>query len=171
MPARLFYVALSVLVAVAACASPRSGSTSGPTFIVVRHAEKGSEDPRDPSLSAAGRLRADALVENLGGQPLAAAYASAFKRTQQTAQPSARASGIEVTTYDAAQPAAEFASQLRAKHAHGTVLVVGHSNTVPDIVAALCACAVAPLADDDYGDLYAVRLDGAGGATLDQRTY
>jgi phosphohistidine phosphatase SixA len=53
-----------------------------------------------------------------------------------------------VTTYDAALDAKDLASTLKQRHASGTVLVVGHSNTVPAIAAALCACVVAPLRDD-----------------------
>jgi phosphohistidine phosphatase SixA len=146
----------------AVCAAPqaRDGSVA---FIVVRHAEKAKDDPRDPSLSETGQKRALALARTLQDQPIVAAYATQYRRTRQTAQPAADAHGVTVIAYDADVPASALAAQLRRDHASGAVLVVGHSNTVPDIVSALCGCAVPPLAESDYGDLY--RVSNAGGAT------
>ena len=163
----------SALLTIAGCASNAAGirAPSGVTYTVVRHAEKTTDDPRDPSLSSAGQARADALAKRFSTTRLSAAYATEFKRTQQTALPAATASGIAITTYDASQPAADFVAQLRRAHARGNVLVVGHSNTVPDIVAALCACTVAPLDESRYGNVYEVSIDGAGNATLAESTY
>lgn len=171
MPCRFVLVALSTLLALTACSTPTPQWARGVTFVIVRHAEKSSDDPRDPSLSVAGQARAAALAARFSGQPLAAAYATPFKRTQQTVQPSATASGIDVMTYDAALPAADLARRLRSTHAHGTILVAGHSNTVPDIVAALCNCAVAAMGDADYGQWFEVRIDRASRATLTERSY
>jgi hypothetical protein len=56
-------------------------------------------------------------------------------------------------------------------HASGNVLVVGHSNTVPDIVAALCACEVAAIDEGTYGDRYDVRIALDGSTTLVRGTY
>jgi broad specificity phosphatase PhoE len=130
------------------------------TFVVVRHAEKAQDDPRDPS--PAGRARAERLAGMLADAPLAAVYATPFRRTRATAQPAARLHGLTVTTYDAAQPAAALAARLRASHARGTVLVVGHSNTAPALAAALCACVVEPMPKDEYGRYY--RLGASPGA-------
>ena len=55
--------------------------------------------------------------------------------------------------------------------ATGTVLVVGHSNTVPDIVSALCKCVVAPIDERDYGNLYDVRIERDTEPVLSQRRY
>jgi len=165
----------SALLAIAGCASsspPVSAmAPEGITYIVVRHAEKATDDPRDPSLSAAGQARAEALARRFSTTRLTAAYATAFKRTQQTALPAATASGIAITTYDASEPAADFVAQLRRAHARGNVLVVGHSNTVPGIVAALCTCTVAPLDESRYGNVYEVSIDDGGDATLTESTY
>ena len=165
----------SALLAIAGCATssqPVSAmAPEGVTYIVVRHAEKATDDPRDPALSAAGQARAEALARRFLTTRLTAAYATAFKRTQQTARPAATASGIAVTTYDASQPAADFVAQLRQTHKRGHVLVVGHSNTVPGIVASLCACTVAALDESRYGDVYEVSIDDAGTAKLTESTY
>ena len=78
---------------------------------------------------------------------------------------------MPVTTYDAGMPAAEFAAQLRREHRGGTVLVVGHSNTAPQIAAALCACDVAPMAETEFDRLMTVTVDPGGRTTFDQQRY
>ena len=135
-------------------------------FIIVRHAEKRSDILRDPSLTDAGLARAQRLATSLASTPLAAAYASAYRRTQQTAASAAAEHGLAVTTYDANQDASELATVLKQRHATGTVLVVGHSNTVPAIAAALCGCVVAPIGEDEYDRRLQVRVDASGKATL-----
>jgi broad specificity phosphatase PhoE len=162
---------LAALLAPAACATHPAAGTGGATFVVVRHAEKATDDARDPGLSAAGQARASALARGLAATPLAAAYATQYKRTQQTAMLAAGASGIAITSYEASQSVGDFVARLRRAHAQGTVLVVGHSNTVPGIVAALCACSVAPLDEGVYDRWYEIRIDAAGQAALTQRTY
>ena len=151
----------------AACAVPRPpGHASMPptTFIIVRHAEKAIDGSTDPPLAAAGVGRARALARRLADTPLVAVYSTPFRRTRETARPSAVLHGVPVTTYDPAMPAPAFAAQLRAAHPSGTVLVVGHSNTVPAIASALCDCQAAPLGENDYDAIYTVRMqrDGAG---------
>lgn len=162
--------ALLLAAVLGGCASvPAPGDTA--VFIVVRHAEKASDDPRDPSLSPAGLQRAQRLAELLDGTSLTTAYATEYRRTQQTAQPAAAAHGLVLTPYDAGQPAEAFTGMLRRTHPRGAVLVVGHSNTVPGIVSALCGCSVEPIGDDDYGNLYRVGFDRDGRATLQHDRY
>ena len=163
-----------LILALAACSTVSHrpvGATT--TFVVVRHAEKGNDDARDPSLSDAGRARALALAlaRLLADAPLSAVYATGYRRTQQTALPAAEAHGLTVTTYDAQSTAATFAAQLRAAHTSGTVLVVGHSNTVPEIVAALSGQPVEPMADTEFDRLYRVRIASDGTAMLEQSRY
>ncbi len=160
------------LATLASCsASMPMHTESTATYIVVRHAEKNTDDPRDPELSAAGQARAKALSAQLSGVRLTAAYATDFRRTRQTAAPTAAANGIDVTGYDATMPAADFAARLRREQPTGTTLIVGHSNTVPDIVAALCACTVEPIDESRYGDRFDVRVDASGSAHLVRSTY
>ncbi len=161
-----------LLASLAACTATPSRDASAPlTFIVVRHAEKATDDPDDPSLSTAGQARASALAERLRAAPLIAAYATEFRRTRQTAQPTADAHGLPVTAYYARGPADEIAAQWKQAHAGGTVLVVGHSNTVPDLVAALCGCATQAMDDVEYDRLSLVRIGSDGRATLDVQRY
>lgn len=145
--------------------------SSGATFVLVRHAEKRADAGNDPDLTPAGIERARVLGESLRDAPLQAAYATAYRRTQQTAAPAAALHGLQVTTYDAKEPAPALAARLIAQHRQGTVLVVGHSNTVADIAGALCSCAVAPLSDDEYDRRIRIRRDAQGRATLEEERY
>lgn len=168
---------LLVLLALASLATacgtlPSRGPAEAPlTFIVVRHAEKATDDPQDPNLSTVGLARADALAERLRDAPLVAAYATEFRRTQQTARPAADAHGLTIGAYFARGPAVESAAHWKQAHRRGTVLVVGHSNTVPDLVAALCSCTTQPMDDTEYDRLSIVRVDAAGRATLEVQRY
>lgn len=172
MPSGFRILFAAAVLALGACASaPAPAPSPALAFVVVRHAEKAADDARDPSLSEAGEARAAALAGLLRDRDVVAAYATGFRRTRDTAAPTAAAHAVAITPYDAAEPAEAFAVRLRREHASGgTVLVVGHSNTVPGIVSALCACEVAPIDESDYGNLYEVRID-AGGATLDRQRY
>lgn len=168
---RVLAVLLASLASACSTMPARDAATAPLTFVVVRHAEKATDDPENPSLSAAGQARADALAARLHDAPLVAAYATEFRRTQQTAQPTANAHRLPVEPYYARGPADEVAARWRQAHRHGTVLVVGHSNTVPDLVAALCECMTAPMDDREYDRLSLVRIDGDGRATLEVQRY
>lgn len=156
----------------AACAgTPRAdrGATTT-SYIVVRHAEK-VDDSRDPDLSATGHARARALAAYLGPLPLTAVYATELKRTGQTVGPSAQVRGLPLTPYASGEAAEAFATRLRATHRGGNVLIAGHSNTVPGIVAALCGCDVAPMPDHEYDRVSTVHVDTAGRARLEIGRY
>lgn len=138
------------------------------TFIVVRHAEKASDGGDDPALDRNGQARARALAKALADVPVKAVYATPTRRTRETAAPVAADKALEVRDYDPALAASELATMLHIRHAGDTVLLVGHSNTVPDIVTALCACPVEPMTEDEYGDLFRVRIAAGGSASLER---
>ncbi|NOT86642.1 MAG: histidine phosphatase family protein [Lysobacter sp.] len=147
-------------------------ATAGETiFVVVRHAEKATDDPKDPTLTASGHARAQRVAGRLADARVSAVYATGYRRTQSTAAPTARAHGLDVRTYDASTAAAELAARLRSAHASGWVLVVGHSNTVPAIAGALCGCEVAPLREDEYDRWIRIRTDRDGTTTLEEERY
>lgn len=162
----------------AAPAAKTNFSATYTTYIIVRHAEKATEagadglfDAKDPPLSALGQTHAAALATALRDAPLYAVYATPFKRTQSTAQPSASQHGLQVKTYTPDLSVATFVAQLSATAKPGAVLVVAHSNTVPEIVAALCHCQTPSIGDADYGDRFDVRVDKNGEATLTHLHY
>jgi broad specificity phosphatase PhoE len=136
--------------------------------VVVRHAEKGTDDPKDPSLSDAGQARAQRLAAALENLPLSAVVASQFKRTQQTAAPAAEAHGVKVHVKpiegDSMEFARTLATHIRQDHAGQALLVVGHSNTVPEMVEALTGTKPEPIADDEFDRVYVVTLPADGKA-------
>lgn len=159
-------------LALAACAaSPPSKRPmhEAARYVVVRHAEKETgplSTPADPALTDAGRQRAMRLARSLEGESVVAVYTTPYLRTRDTALPTARAHGLVPVEYDPRQTAETFVDALRSAHPVGTVLVVGHSNTVPQIAAALCACEVAPMSEDEYEHRFIVDIDGEGRARL-----
>lgn len=136
--------------------------------VVVRHAEKGNDDPRDPALSPDGEARAKALAATLAGAGLDAVYATQYRRTRQTAAPAADAAGlpVQVRPIDADNAAGYGASllrEIRALPAGSTVLVVGHSNTVPLLVEAFAGTAGPAMPESEF-DRYTVVVLPADGA-------
>jgi broad specificity phosphatase PhoE len=131
------------------------GASAQSTIFVVRHAEK-ADAANDPDLSPAGRARAEVLAKVLRDANITAIYTTEFKRTQETAAPLANALGIEVTIVPAAATA-DLATKL--KSASGNALVVGHTNTIPDLVKTLGIAAPLTLTDADYDNLFIVVLE------------
>ena len=107
----------------------------------------------DPNLSPAGRARAKSLAWILRDAGITAVYATEFKRTQQTAAPTAAGARVSVTPVPNKSESLLIA-KLRALH--GNALVVGHSNTVPDIIKGLGLPKPAAIGDADYDNLYIV---------------
>ena len=122
---------------------------------LVRHAEKTGEG-RDPALSEAGQARADELANVLADAGITAIYSSDYRRTRGTAEPLARRLGLEIMVYDPQQ--LESLAQILGKSA-GRTLVVGHSNTTPELVA-LLGGEPGPAIDEagEYDRLYSLTL-------------
>jgi broad specificity phosphatase PhoE len=140
---------LAALVAMAGCASAPA-SPPQPNIYVMRHLDTPS-GATNPDLTPEGQATAQALAGWLAKDPPAIIYVSSTKRAQQTAAPTALRYGVTPKVYDPADSAALIAAVLRET---GTVLVVGHSNTVPDIVEKLGGERPAPLVHEDFGDIW-----------------
>jgi phosphohistidine phosphatase SixA len=162
---------LVVVQLAAACATQGArvgqGAATGTTVVVVRHAEKNTDDPRDPSLSAAGQQRARDLSATLKDAGVTDVYVTQYKRTRQTAEPLAQASGISIVerpinATNSAIYAQDLAHEILTRSAGKSVLVVGHSNTVPDIVKALSGSPVPPITDAEYDHIFVVTIPAAG---------
>lgn len=132
------------------------------TITVVRHAEPAPDGTTDPPLSPDGEQRAARLADLLGPQRGTAVLASGYRRTQQTAAATAAAWGVAVETYDATAPAEEILVSALTDHPSGAILIVGHSNTVPELVGVLCGCRVDPIAESEHGVLHRLTLDAEG---------
>lgn len=151
---------------VALLAAAWAPSTAPATVVlVVRHAER-APGSGDPPISEIGRARARALAEIGTAAGVNVVITTQLQRTRQTAEPLVRAMGITpvviATQPDIAKHAAEIAAAVR-QHSGRTILVVGHSNTVPAIVAALGGPKLPDLCDADYDSLFTVVIDAEGG--------
>ncbi len=138
---------------------------------LMRHGEKALDDPKDPSLSPAGRQRAQALAAWLADKGISAVYCSQYRRTCDTALPAAQGAGLVPQVVPIAGDihafSRAFAQRLLKEHQGQAVLVVGHSNTIPALVTALSGQPMAALAEGDYGRLFALRVDERGVAELE----
>lgn len=143
---------LLLLLATAAQAGPQ-------TVILVRHAEKASEPAGDPGLSAAGQARAEALAAALADAGVDTVLTTQFQRTRATAAPLLAARGLTPTVIDAAGDTAAHVAAVAAavRESGGTVLVVGHSNTVPAIVAALGGPALPMLCETSFSHAFVLQ--------------
>ena len=122
-----------------------------PTMIyLVRHGEKALEG-KDPDLTAQGRQRAQNIAAMLGKAGVAHIFSTPTNRTRQTAQPLAQQNGLQVQLYDPKTPQALVA---KVKTLNGPVLVVGHSNTLPELVRLFGGQPGADVADNEYDRLY-----------------
>lgn len=148
--------AVAAVILFTAAAPPLAGSGPSPvTVVVVRHAEKIDDGTRDPGLSEAGKARAQALVDVLAGTDIAAVYTTQYRRTRATAEPLAIDRGLEVqvreiTRENMATWFDELDAEIHARYAGRTVVVVGHSNTVPEIVQTLTGREMPPMSEDEY---------------------
>lgn len=164
---------LPAFVLALALAVPVAGAAQAQTVVLVRHAEKADPAAADPPLSAAGQARAQALADSLADAKVSTILVSSFQRTQQTAAPLAAASGAPARIVSLAKGldayVAETVALVRAAPAEATVVVVGHSNTVPALAQALGYAAAWPIADCRYDTLLVLRLGTPGAAAVNGR--
>ena len=139
--------------------------TAATTVFVMRHLQKA--EGTDPPLSAEGAANAQALVGMLANSGIKAIFATPTRRAMETAQPLAAKLAIPVTSYDPADPEALV---KKVEGIAGAVLVVGHSNTVPELVARFGGKQAVTLTEQDYGTLFVVTPeDGTVSATRIER--
>ena len=146
-------------------------SSDATTIYLIRHAEKERTNPndRDPSLTQDGLGRAVRWAEVLKNVPLAAVYSTDYKRTRQTASPSALKNQLELKLYD---PRNFNISELKELYKGKSVLVVGHSNTTPFMANALLGKNVYKQIDDNNnGNLYIVTINPNNGETNSSLLY
>jgi broad specificity phosphatase PhoE len=152
---RLIAVLLPLVFASVAFAHEPSQLT---TIILVRHAEKVTDPAiKDPALTPAGEERAQTLARMLAGNDITAIYTTPYVRTRSTAAPLAAAkklTPIEIAT--GASYAHDLAAKLREQH--GTIVVVGHSNTTPDVIKALGIENPPAIPDSDFDNLFIVTI-------------
>ncbi|MGO9512280.1 MAG: SixA phosphatase family protein [Steroidobacteraceae bacterium] len=144
------------------------------TIIVVRHAEKVQGDGADPPLSPAGQARAELLARMFGDARLPghidAIYVSPTLRNRLTAAPLAQRLGLTPTV--AADAPRALARRVLQEHPGGRILVVGHLDTMPAVVAALSGAKnIPPIGAEEYGTMYIVTVPRIGQANVLRLNY
>ncbi|MFL6658201.1 MAG: SixA phosphatase family protein [Massilia sp.] len=127
---------------------------------VSRHAEKAAEG-KDPVLTTQGQARAAHLAHLLRNTGITQVFSTDTMRTRQTAMVTAAQAGLQVQLYDAGKPALVIE---KIKAATAPVLLIGHSNTVPELVKLLGGTAT-PMGDDEFDRLYQVIIAADGSVT------
>jgi broad specificity phosphatase PhoE len=154
---------LVVFASLALCLSATVAAQSGGTIFLVRHAEKLSA-ARDATLSPKGHKRAQCLAHLLGDAGVQVIFASGFVRTQETAKPLAKKLGIKATTVEY-KDIAGLVEKLRAMP-DKNVLVVAHSDTLPDIIEQLGAGKVDAIRDDEFDRLFVFHGTGPSSGSV-----
>ena len=137
--------------------------TDATVVILVRHAERAEDGTSDPPISETGEARARLLAEMLRDVELTHVHTTDYLRTRATGEPTAQEHGLEMTLYDPGDLRA-FAHRLRMTP--GRHLVLGHSNTTPELVEALGGDAHGDIEEMEYDRLYLVTLTPEGADTL-----
>lgn len=162
----------SLLTGLALLAAIPPGANAQTTVVlVVRHAER-APGSGDPPISEIGQARARALAQIGRTAGVSAIVTTQLMRTRQTAAPLAEALGLTpVTVSTQGELGAHVAAVAAAvrQQAGGVVLVVGHSNTVPAIVAALGGVRVPDLCEPEYDALFTLVIEGASTRTIRSR--
>ena len=129
------------------------------TVVLVRHAElmggQAMAEPKHVPLSEAGEARAKRLASFLKDSGISAIYVTDFVRTNKTAEPLSRELKMAPTVLPKGDPAA-LVERLRDQHRGGTVLLVGHSDTLPGLIRALGHPQEIKIEPQDYGNLFIV---------------
>jgi len=147
---KVFIIAAALLLTACSQAAPKPDA-----IFLVRHAEKTTEKT-DPALTEAGQARAVALADRLEDEDITHIHSSDTKRTRDTAAPLAERLGLGVEIYDASDLPA---MAVKLKATPGRHLVVGHSNTTPQLTELLGGDGGTPIVEaTEYDRLYVVTM-------------
>ncbi|MGH7726960.1 MAG: SixA phosphatase family protein [Candidatus Eiseniibacteriota bacterium] len=142
--------------------APSPPDTTTRTIIFVRHAEKNPHPVGgDAGLNTRGLVRAQTLAHVLADAGIQIVYTSQFGRNRQTAEPIAKAIGDSARVYDA-NDLPGLADRLRATPPGGTVLVVGHTDTIPQTIEELIGRRPPEGEPVDYDRMYVLMLNADG---------
>lgn len=144
-------------------------SSCGRNFYIVRHAEKAEatqsmskHDAGNPELSDAGKQRAYALRDRLSKKGITRIFTTRYKRTISTIVPVSERFDVPVSFYSASHDSLKaFVHKLKYETS-GNILIVGHSNTVDDLVNELCGTqkVLGDLPETEFDNLFIVKKRG-----------
>lgn len=144
--------------------APLSVLSEPKQVFVVRHAERAEEPKGDPAISAEGVARAELLAQMLAATKLQAILTTQYRRTQETAAPTAKRLGLtpKILTIQRGGADAHVEELIAEVHkTPGPILVVGHSNTVAGIVAGLSSSKPIKLCEISFANLFVLTLDAS----------
>ena len=126
-------------------------------IILVRHAEKIADDltGKDVPLSKAGQKRAQLLAEMLKDSGINVIYATDTVRTRDTARPTAKALRLPIKMLDQRNPEVAV-KRLQRENPNDVVLIVGHADTLPELLEALGYRRQIRIPSNDYSDFFVV---------------
>lgn len=130
--------------------------------ILVRHAELQAgamAAPKNVPLSPAGKERAQRLAAVLKDAGVAAIYVTDFTRTNDTAQPLSQELDRPLTVVSKGEQQ-DLAGRLRKNHGSQVVLVVGHTDTLPELIKSLGYPGSVKIEAQDYGNIFIVTPRG-----------
>jgi broad specificity phosphatase PhoE len=181
MPRRSFLRVLTLLLIGAAVpagipvkADPAPTPGEPALVLLVRHAEKAKEAGSDPPLTAAGTQRAQDLALALRDAGVTAIITSQLRRTGDTATPLATALKLTPEVVQVGDDTDAHATAVAAavrRHAGEVVLVVGHSDTVPAIIAALGGPEMPEICATQFSNLFVLEPKPGGGARVVRSFY
>jgi len=131
-------------------------TNNGFTLYLVRHAEKQQDGSRDPVLTEAGKRRAEQLAKWFEGKDIEGIWSSDYRRTRDTATPLLAQAGLKLRLYDPGDQTTLVKNLLDRKH---NALVIGHSNTIPELARLLCGCAIADMDESEHDRLIVIAVD------------
>lgn len=127
------------------------------TLYLVRHAEKQVVDNDDPDLNEAGRYRSEQLATWFEKKQIKVILSSDYRRCRDTAAPLVSNLGLELNLYDPRDLPALAKTLLDNR---SNALVIGHSNTTPDLARLLCHCVISDMDESEYERLIVISVSG-----------
>ena len=128
------------------------------TLYLIRHAEKEQDGSRDPELTETGKNRSQQLANWFQNKDLKEIWSSDYKRTRDTAKPLLSQLGLELGIYDPGNQATLVEKLL---HRQLNALIVGHSNTIPELARMLCGCLIADMEETEHDRLIVISVDSS----------
>lgn len=125
------------------------------TLYLVRHAEKQTDQGSDPELTTAGKHRSQRLATWFKDKDIEDIWSSDYKRTHDTAKPLVDSSGLDLSIYDPRNLATLSGQLLQIEH---NAVIVGHSNTTPELARLLCNCEVDDMEESEYDRLIVISV-------------
>jgi 2,3-bisphosphoglycerate-dependent phosphoglycerate mutase len=136
------------------------------TLILIRHAEKEKDGSKDPVLSVEGLQRSERLCKFFDKTKIDAVYSTSYNRTKQTVAPIAKVKNVPVSLYSV-DPLLTYVDKILEVNQGKTILICGHSNTIPGIVNKFLGDkTIEDFADADYANIIILVIDKEKNATF-----